>query len=251
MNKNQSTDVYGKALFDYHKKGYADTLFLHTSYETTEEMPVDWLFRNEKEFPDLEYYALELCEGKTLDIGAGVGSHALFLQNQNLPTTALEFSSYCEVIMQERGVKNIICADYQTYPTSGYDTILMLMNGIGIVGTLTGLVNFLKEAKRLLNPGGQLIFDSSDISYLYENKPLPKTQYYGEIAFQYEYHNKKGKWFDWLYVDQATLAKTARMLGWSVQLIYEDPMGQYVVRLFLDNNKSEENYNIFHVESVF
>ena len=56
---------------------------------------------------------------------------------------------------------------------------LLLMNGIGLCATLEGLQHFLQHAKGLLQAGGQLLFDSSDVAYLYNGKPPKGTPYYG------------------------------------------------------------------------
>lgn len=224
-------DVFGKALSDYYYQSQAAPLLLHTSYGTTEDMPVDWLFRDEEDFPLLEQKALELCRGKVLDIGAGAGSHALELQRKGLSVTALDVSPEATRIMSKRGVYDARCTSYQDFEGNNYDTILLLMNGIGITGRLSALSHFLTQMRRILNPGGQLIFDSSDIAYLYEEYPFPKDKYYGEISFCYEYRGQKGPWFDWLYVDQKTLLAQAAHAGWQGKVLYEDSNQQYLVRL--------------------
>lgn len=231
MKSTVNPDVLGAALADYFYKGEAAPLLLHTSYGTTEDMPVDWFFRDEEDFPLLEYKALRLCKGKVLDIGAGAGSHALYLQEQGLSVTALDASPQATWIMSERGVQHVQCTPYQDFRESGFDTILLLMNGIGIIGHLHTLPAFLDHMRQLLRPDGQLLFDSSDIAYLYENNPLPLHTYYGEVRFQFEYRGMKGPWFDWLYVDSATLLKEASRLGWQGELMYRDEHDQYLVRL--------------------
>ena len=227
---SSSPDVQGQALSDYFLHGKADPLLLHTSYGTVEEMPVDWFFRDEEDFPELEQYALTLCHGKVLDIGAGVGSHALSLQDRGLAVTGLEMSTLSANVMKRRGVQRIVNTAYQQFPPAQYDSLLLLMNGIGLVGTLAGLAQFLSQAPSWLAPGGQLIFDSSDIAYLYE-EGLPTDHYYGEIRYQYEYQGQRGEWFPWLYVDADTLLTIATAQGWHGQVVYEENTGQYLMRL--------------------
>ena len=221
-------DAQGQALSDYFLHGKADPLLLHTSYGTVEEMPVDWFFR--EDFPMVELYALSLCRGTVLDIGAGVGSHALYLQSQEIEVTALEVSAMSAKIMKRRGVQQVVNTTYENFPPGQYDTLLLLMNGIGLVGTLAGLAQFLSQATSWLAQGGQLIFDSSDIAYLYEGG-LPTDHYYGEIRYQYEYQGQRGEWFPWLYVDADTLFTIATAQGWYGQVVYEEDSGQYLMRL--------------------
>lgn len=226
-------DVYGEALYDYHVlRELKDPLRLHSSYGDIEEMPVDIFFRDEADFPELEHIALALCDGHVLDVGAGVGSHALYLQEKGFRVDALEISASACSIMEQRGVHHIIRDDFFALQTAGYDTLLFLMNGIGLAGTTAGLRQLLRHSKNLLSDRGQLLFDSSDISYLYEEYRIPlPDHYFGEIRFQYEYKGNFGKPFQWLYIDQQELIKIANEEGWVVQILFEDDNDQYLVRM--------------------
>jgi SAM-dependent methyltransferase len=223
-------DIFGNALNAHFTTGKADTLWLHNSYDEPEEMPIDIFFRTPHEMPELERHALNLCYGKVLDVGAGVGSHALLLQERGLDVTAIDISAEAVQIMQQRGVKKAIVQDVFTTTTT-YDTLLFLMNGIGLTGTLAGLNAFLVQAKSMINPNGQLIFDSSDISYLYADQQMPTSEYYGEVSYQYEYQGQKGSWFQWLYIDQQLLLQRASELGWKCEIIFDDGEDQYLARL--------------------
>jgi SAM-dependent methyltransferase len=225
-------DVQGKALYDYWNGKEDISLLLHNNYGEPEEMPVEVFFRNEQSMPELELFALSLCQGKVLDIGAGAGCHALYLQQNGLAVDALEISGLACEIMRKRGVYNILHHDFFAFESQPYDTLLLLMNGIGLAGTLEGLEFFLLRAKGLINPGGQLLFDSSDITYLYE-EGFPKDRYYGEIDYAYEYQKERGRWFKWLYIDPLTLHQLAKKTGWKMQVIYENKDDQYLARLVL------------------
>ena len=107
------------------------------------------------------------------------------------------------------------------------------MNGIGLTETLPKFRSFLGKAKQFLNEGGQLLFDSSDISYLFDKLQKPTQHYYGEISYCYEYQNITGKWFNWLYIDKETLTQEAVAQGWICEIILEDDQDQYLARLSL------------------
>lgn len=223
-------DIYGNALLDFHKTGKADVLWLHNSYDEPEEMPIEVFFRGEDDMPEIELKALGLCKGNVLDVGAGVGSHALLLDKKGVDVTAIDISSTAVAIMQERGVKKPLLQDFFSI-TEKYDTLLFMMNGIGLTGTLQGFENFLETAKNILNKNGQLLFDSSDISYLYDDMPMPENQYFGEISYCYEYKNQKGNWFNWLYIDPTTLQRLSKQHGWNCKIIYHDDNDQYLAQL--------------------
>lgn len=230
MNK----DIYGCFLSDYYYSKLKSEVWLHNNYGEVEELPIDSFFRTEDEMPDLEIYALNLCKGKVLDIGAGTGVHSLLLQKNGFDVTAIELSEEACEIMNTQGVKKVICGDVTEYKSEKYDTLLLLMNGIGFCGYISELKIFLEQAKEMIKPGGQILFDSSDVDYLYEESEPDPDSYYGEIDYQYEYDGEKGDWFSWLYLDQKTMQEIAVECGWNFQIIYEDEDQQYLGRLTLN-----------------
>jgi SAM-dependent methyltransferase len=233
------TDVLGDALSAYFHKTSTGKLWVNNKYGPREEMPVDVYFREAEDMPELEWLALQQCQGRVLDIGAGAGSHALILQQMGLDITALDISPKAAAVMQQRGVKQVLCQDFfslaptspnESQPLQLFDTLLLLMNGIGLAGTLDGLRNFLAKARTLLRPGGRLIFDSSDIAYMYDGQ-LPKTgDYYGEILYQYEYRKQQSDWFKWLFIDRKTLIAIALSEGWQTDVLFCDEWDQYLVK---------------------
>lgn len=224
-------DVFGNALNDQFKTGEPEILWLNNSYDEPEEMPVDIFFRKEEEMPDIELEAMDLCEGRVLDVGGGAGSHSLILQERGFDIIALDISATACEIMKTRGLKQVVQADIYTYTGEKFDTLLFLMNGIGLTGTIAGFKKFLEHAKTLLNEDGQLLFDSSDISYLYEDTAQPTDHYYGEVKYQYAYRDELGEWFNWLYLDPFTLKKIAKECGWECHLLFDTGEDQYLAEM--------------------
>ena len=225
------SDVLGQAIYDHYHHISPAKLWIHNKYGPKEEMPVDIFFREADELPDLEWLALNNCRGKVLDIGAGAGSHSLLLQQSGIDVTAMDISPLAVKVIKDRGVLNAFQQDiFDYHPGIKYDTLLLLMNGIGLAGTLDGLSRLFNHLKSFLNEGGQILFDSSDVSYLYEGN-TPTDNYYGEIAYQYQYKKLQTNWFNWLYVDKDTLLKHATQAGFKTEILLEDEYGQYLARL--------------------
>ncbi|CAM3806564.1 bifunctional 2-polyprenyl-6-hydroxyphenol methylase/3-demethylubiquinol 3-O-methyltransferase UbiG [Mucilaginibacter galii] len=223
-------DVLGQAIYDHHTKNSHGKLWIHNTYGPKEAMPIDAYFREEDDMPDLEWLALNECRGRVLDVGAGAGSHALQLQERGFEVKAIDISPLAVKVMQERGVKNADTQDIFTYGGEQFDTILLLMNGIGLAGDIKNLNKLLAIFKNMLAKGGQLLFDSSDIAYLYDGN-LPADKYYGEITYQYEYKDQKTQWFNWLYIDEHKLTEVALSASFITEVLYEDEFKQYLVRL--------------------
>jgi SAM-dependent methyltransferase len=226
-------DILGSAVSDRYFGHSPARLWVYDTLGPRVEMDVSVYFRGWPEMPLLEQIALQECGPRVLDIGAGAGSHALELQARGRDVTALDISPLNVSVMKARGVGKAIAADVFAFSKGRYDTLLLLMNGIGLVGDVDGLRRFLRHAKTLLLPGGQLLFDSSDVAYLYEESPMPAERYYGEIRCRYGYKRRKTDWFSWLYIDFGTLQSIAAEEGWKPDLLFEDGNDQYLVRLRL------------------
>lgn len=223
-------DLHGKAILDYFHGDQSTGLTIHNNYDTPEEMPAEVFFRDELDFTTLEHLALIECKGKVLDLGAGAGAHSLVLQEREFDVTAIENSPGCIEVMQQLGVKNSIHEDFKKHYGT-YDTILILMNGLGLAGTLAQVPDFLSECLRLLAAEGQILIDSSDITYLYQGGIKPPSSYSGDVKYQYEYKGQKGDWFDWVYVDIPTLEQITNRLNLELEILLEDENDQYLARI--------------------
>ena len=242
MNANLLTpnkDPMGYAIADYFSKGKAGRLRVFSSQFEEDEIPVDQLFRTFDEMPVLEQKALELAQGKILDCGAGSGCHALALQDMGKDVEAIDISPRSVEVMQKRGIQHAYCGNlFDDNFLHRDDTILMLMNGSGIIGKLENMGAFFSKMKQLLNPGGCIYMDSSDLRYLFEDEDGSflvdlAGGYYGEIDFQMQYKQVKGEPFDWLYVDFQTLSYYAQENGFKAELVQEGEHYDYLACLKL------------------
>ncbi|MBR9999477.1 MAG: SAM-dependent methyltransferase [Cyclobacteriaceae bacterium] len=224
-------DILGRVLFDFLKHEGDQSILVHTSYGADETYDMKYFFRDFEDMPDLEQYALSLCSGRILDIGAGAGSHALCLQQQGHDVTAMDISQGCVNVMAGRGLRKVLHLDIYNMQEGGYNTLLLLMNGIGITGNLKGLVRFLDKAAEITSSRAQVIFDSTDVSYVINEKPGEKDGYPGEVEYQFEYLGDEGPWFEWLYVDQEKLVQVCDRSAWLPQIVYEHNQGHYLARL--------------------
>ena len=237
---NIKMDPMGRAIADYWKTKKADRLRVFSPMFEEDEIPLTTLFRKYEDMPEIERKALDLAKGKTLDVGAGSGCHSLVLQEKSFDVTAIDISPLSVQTMKERGVKKVLEQNFFTLEGQ-YDTILMLMNGIGVVGTLERLPEFFHHLDKILAPGGQVLCDSSDISYVFETEDgmidIPnEMEYYGEHSFQMQYKDTIGETFPWLYIDADTLREQALKNGYAVEVVAEGGHYDYLARITKINN---------------
>ncbi|MBQ8521176.1 MAG: class I SAM-dependent methyltransferase [Bacteroides sp.] len=230
-------DPMGAAIADYFRKGKAAKIRVFSSQFDEDEIPAEQLFRTFDEMPPLEQEALRLAKGKILDCGAGSGCHALALQDMGKEVSAIDISPLSVEVMQQRGVRQAFQINlFDEHFLDKFDTILMLMNGSGIIGILGNLPFFFDKMKQLLNPGGYIYMDSSDLRYPFEDEDGSYLidlagDYYGEIDFRMQYKQIKGDAFDWLYIDFQTLSHYASESGFTAELIAEGEHYDYLACL--------------------
>ena len=231
-------DPIGLAIQDFVAQQHDENIVVKSSICEDDVIPVAYLFRGDKsssfEFTEIEQCALSNCEGKILEIGAGAGIHALHLKNQGFDIQVIDTSAgavehHKSLSLPTRQINFFELENEQ------YDTLLFLMNGLGIAGKLDNLSRFLQKCRDLLPEQGTIIADSTDIKYLYEDDEGGywmdlNSAYYGDFDFQMCYKNTCTDVFDWLYVDFNTLKKHAEQNGFSIELLFEMEQ-QYLVKM--------------------
>lgn len=233
-------DPMGAAILDFAKNGKARCrLKVLSSMFDDDEMEVRHLFRTPDQMPELERKALDMATGRILDVGAGAGCHALALQEAGHDVTAIDISDLSCQAMAMRGIDKVRCINlYDSTLTGPFDTILLLMNGTGIAGKVAGVPRFLLRLKELLANGGQVLIDSSDLRYVYEDEDGnldfdPSDGYYGEVDYRMTYGKVRGERFDWLYLEFPLLQAFAQEAGLHAELVAEGDHYDYLARLYM------------------
>ncbi|MGM0480096.1 MAG: class I SAM-dependent methyltransferase [Bacteroidota bacterium] len=223
MSKN---DPLGQAILAYAENGDETEIVVESDLMENDVIPVPYLFRSREFMPEQERVAIERAEGSILDVGAGAGVHTSILRDRGHHVTAIDTSRGAITYLNDTFPgKDHRCMDVREFNEERFDTIILLMNGIGIAGTLDKLPAFIDHLMSLLKPGGKLLFDSTDVSYFYEEDDGGmwidlNSSYFGEFRFRMEYKDHKTDWFNWLYVDAGTLEETIKAMNLSLKIIY-------------------------------
>lgn len=229
---------YGAGLLAYHRGNGEATLVMRRDDGLEVPLPVSHFFRGPAEFSAIEEAALELCRGRVLDVGGGTGSIALELQGRGIAVRSIDLCAEAVEVMRARGVRDVARADVWDLADGGWDTVLLLGHGLGLVEDLAGLDRFLVHARRLLAPGGQLLADSLDVRrtddprhLAYHERLRAEGRDPGEVRTCFEFEGVVGPFCGWLQADAATLEERARRAGWSFELVRDEPWGDYLARL--------------------
>lgn len=219
-------DPFGHAIHDFIAGNETPDIIVRSELCEDDIMPVNLLFRSYDEMPEPEKIALSRCKGKILDVGAGAGCHSLWLKENGFDVQAIELSKGAVEYHISKDLRSRFISFFDLKDEK-YDTLLFLMNGVGIGGRIKNLHRTLSIAYDLLNEGGKILCDSSDLKYLYEDDEGGywinlNVEYYGEYDYQMQYKDTESDWFEWLYVDFDTLKEYAENVGFKVEKLYDE-----------------------------
>jgi len=234
----EAMEPYGKSLLDFSNGDSSAKVAEHRDDGLRGDLPASVFFGKPSEFSPLEQMPMKLCRGYVLDVGAGAGCHSLALQDQGIRVLAIDVSPHAVEIMSKRRAKECQRVDVFEFHKGPFDTLLMMMHGIGMVEDLSGLDRFLRHAHKLLKPDGQIVCDSLDVRrgddprhLAYQEANRRAGRYLGEFRARFEYKGRTGPSFGWLHVDPETLIDHAGRMGWSCQVVYREDGGDYLAQL--------------------
>ncbi len=248
MPNRPSADPMGEALQDFYFKGIGEQVWVFSDITEPESIDPFYLLRDWEQMPQVEQSALKLAEGDVLDIGAGGGAHASWLADQGLAVTALEISPGAVSVLNENQAYQTVHANVFDYQPSGrFDTILLLMNGVGLAGNLEGFQQLLRLLKKWLKAYGQVLLDSTDLRPLMgadvvEARKESDERYYGIVQYQMAYGGILGTPFEWLFADWPTVKAYANEQGFEAQCHYYGTDHHWLGQFRLPSAKLNPSY---------
>lgn len=229
-------DIFGRASLDYFHDNYTEDIVTWTNITSEDVMRVPYLFRSYRKMPKVERKAMDMAEGRILDVGCCAGAHSVYLQKNGFEVTSIDISEGAIEVCKLRGLKDARNIDLLKLKSGKFDTILLLMNGTGIFRSLKEMPKYLLHLKTLLNPGGQILVDSTDLRYMYDDDDLIIRMgfpYYGEVEFGMRYKELESKPFVWLYLDENTFERYCNSAGLDFKLITRGNNHDYLARITL------------------
>jgi len=198
---------------------------VHSDGGKPEDVDAAVFFREPAEMGSWELRALQLCQGRVLDVGAGAGCHALALQERGLEVVAVETCDAFVEVMRARGVMDARCAALAEVEDGPFDRLLLLMHGLGIAGNPDGLRWLLADAHRLVAREGCVLLDSRDPGEACDEPG------FGVAVMRFEYSGVMGPTFPWLFAGVEALERLAAEVGWETNVVLREPDGRYLASL--------------------
>lgn len=223
-------DILGSAMESYFLRNDDTPVRVFINKNEEPEMFPGIFFRPYKNMLKYEKIALKECQGKVLDLGCGAGCHALYLQGKGYDVTAVEISKKSVKVAQKRGVVNVINQDWRNLSLKNFDTVLVLMNGMGLAESPAELKTMFRKLKSFLSKSGCVLIDSTDVTYAKADWPMLDTEYFGKVQFELKYKGKT-QCFPWLFVDFDTAVQTAKSVKLNVEVLERARNGHFLLKL--------------------
>jgi SAM-dependent methyltransferase len=223
-------DVLGSAIESFFLKGDNTPIRVFINKHEEPEMYPDVFFRPFKNMLKYEKVSMKESSGKILDLGCGAGCHSLYLQGKGLDVTAVEISKKSSKTAKSRGVLKVINDDWRNLNLKNFDTVLVLMNGMGLAESPSELKVMFRKLKSFLSKTGAILIDSTDVTYAKADWPMLDSEYFGKVQFELKYKGKT-QCFPWLFVDFETAIQAAKSVRLSVEVLERNRNGHFLLRL--------------------
>ena len=220
----------GSAMENYFEKNDNTPIRVFINKSEEPEMYPSVFFRPYKNMLKYEKIALKNSTGKVLDLGCGAGCHSLYLQNKGFNVTAVEVSKKSANVALSQGVNKVINEDWRNLNLKNFDTVLVLMNGMGLAESPTELKLMFRKLKSLLSKTGSILIDSTDVTYAKADWPMLDSEYFGKVQFELKYKGKT-QCFPWLFVDFEPAVQTAKSVKLNVEVLERARNGHFLLRL--------------------
>jgi len=222
-----SMDIFGEVVKDYHQgKEAVVTIIRDDGY--TDDDSAEGYFRSYEDFHPFEKEALKLVKGRVLDVGCGPGRVALHLQSKGFEVTGIDRSEMIVQVAKERGLKDCRLMDAKelSFKDEIFDTVLMMGNNFGIVGSKNKTMKLLKDLHQITSKWGRLLAHSIiPGAHMSKHRPylkwnLERGRDIGLIRLVFEYKGQKGKPFDLLLVSPIEMMELCEDTGWELKDVF-------------------------------
>jgi SAM-dependent methyltransferase len=239
---DEDADAYGKVIRDYHEHGEGFEIVERDDGFVAPSGGPEMYFSEYEEWGEHLQRGLEHLQGTALDVGCGAGRHALYAQQQGHDVTGIDVSPGAVAVSRDRGVEDVRECDVgdvaAEFETGTFETVLMLGNNFGLVGTADTAPDVLDALATVTTAEARIVAESRDI---YENVNEYHREYHeynrergrlpGALRLKARYKTHSTEWFDYLLVAPEEMDEILAGTVWTRAETYRGEGGQYVAVL--------------------
>lgn len=168
--------------------------------------------------------------GRVLDVGCGAGRVAIHLQERGRDVLGIDNSPLAVRVSRRRGLKQVRVLSISEIDGSlgTFDTILMMCNNFGLVGSRAGARRLLRKFHRITSDRGRILASTDprhgrSPHHAYHQRNRSQGRMPGQIRGRIRYRTYATPWADFLLVSRAEMRSLARGTGWRVQRFVDAP----------------------------
>lgn len=222
----EKEDAFGHAYLDYYE-GRGDALITIDRDDGLSEIAVRpaSYFAAFDEWAPHQRKSMSFVKGRILDIGCGVGRHALYLQEQGYNVLGIDESPLAISICRLRGLNDAreLSITRISSKLGRFDTIIMLGNNFGLFSNFTRARWLLKRMHGITSPEAKIIAESLDpydgsnpVHLAYHERNRRRGRPPGQARIRARYGEYKTQWFDLLLVSREEMKEVLDGTGWQV-----------------------------------
>ena len=241
-------DAMGHCLKDYMEKGSSFEIIERSDGYINLSAGGELYFSNYEDWPEMSQQAIQYAQGRVLDIGAGAGRAALYLQEQGHEVVAVDNSLVSVDVCRARGVRDARVMGITEIDESlgTFDSIVMMGNNFGLFANAEQTRSLLHRFADLTSPEGRIITETMNatatdnpVHTAYHERNRQQGRMPGQIRFRLRYLQYTGPWMDYLMVSPDEMHELVEGTPWSVTTILGNPNFRYAA--VLEKNSQSPN----------
>jgi len=230
-------DAYGQLLWAYFQgKEVFEIVERDDSYVSAAPLP-EVYFSNYEDWKVIEREAIGFVKGRILDVGCGAGRHSLYLQKEGYDVLGIDNSPLAIKVCRLRGLLNaeVVPIEDMDFPPNSFDTIIMMGNNFGLLGSFENAQNILKQFYDITSSYSLIIAHTQDpyktdnpahLEYQRLNKEEGRMG--GQIRIRIRFGKCMGRWFDYLMMSQEEMKQILKQTGWRVKQFIDSEDAAYI-----------------------
>lgn len=171
----------------------------------------------------IERRAMRFVRGRVLDVGCGGGRVSLHLQARGIEVLGVDPSPGAIECCRRRGVHEarLLGIDQLDATLGSFDTIVMLGQNFGLLGSRSRARRLLGRLARLSTSRGRIVAETFDphasnesVHRRYRKKNVRLGRMPGQLRVRIRYRDLATPWIDWLQVSPSELEDLLDGTGW-------------------------------------